>query len=101
MRIQRILVGAALLMLCAAAAYADVRISSVITAEVIDTGNAELVGDVELRVLEQAAIVADVITITYGGLPITIARALLMESKRIHSVLGPARFPLPLTTSMA
>jgi len=71
MRIQRILVGAALLVLFAAVAQADVRISSVITAEVIQTGNAELVGDVELWVKEQPA-VADVITVTYGGLPITI-----------------------------
>jgi hypothetical protein len=75
MRIKSIFLVAALLMLCTAAAYADVRISSVITAEAIQTGNAELVGDVELWVKEQAA-VADVITITYGGLPITKAPAI-------------------------
>lgn len=76
MRIQRILVGAALLVLCAAVAYADVRISSVITEEVIETGNAEIAGDVQLTVKEQASVGdptsgMDTITISYGGLPIT------------------------------
>lgn len=63
-------------MLCAAVAYADVRISSVITEEVIETGNAEVAGDVQLTVKEQASVGdpvsgMDTITIKYGGLPIT------------------------------
>jgi len=74
MRIQKILAVAAMLILCTAVAYADVRISSVITEEVIETGNAELVGDVQLTVREQPSVGGpdgyDLISIRYG-LPIT------------------------------
>lgn len=70
MRIQRILVGAALLMLCAAAAYAQVTVSSIPVTTVISSGRGELAGAVRLSTSSVGA-VADTITVRYGGLPIT------------------------------
>jgi len=63
MRIQRILVGAALLMLCAAAAYAQVSISSTPLPQVIASGQAEIAGAV--RVMAQNPTVADTFTVTF------------------------------------
>ncbi len=74
MRIQRILVGAALLMLCAAAAYAQVSVSSTPVTTVIASGRAENAGAIRISGTGGVAIpVADTITIRYGGLSITNA----------------------------
>jgi len=70
MRIQRILVGAALLMLCAAAAYAQVTVSSTPVTTVISTGRAEAAGSLRLSASATGAL-ADTITVRFGGLSIT------------------------------
>jgi hypothetical protein len=69
MRIQnKIMLGAVIFVLCAAAAYAQVGVSSIPVTTVRNTGRAELAGAVQLTA--GGATVADTFTIRYG-VPIT------------------------------